>query len=253
MQTILEILKQDKPYIHLSELHQRGELFDIFPELALLDTDTKGHKNNFYHTMGVLKNVCDMNNDYKMKIVAVFHDIGKLKTRRIGKGKDWTFHNHEVVGAKMTSEIFEKMGVDDPKLVDYVYRMVYFHGRTKIHRDVSESAIRRITKEVGFDVLPDLIEFCKCDITTSYNHKRERIVSALDTIKDRMYEVRKKDEEDKWRSPLTGIIIGDILGIGKGRVIGDIKKEFDPKFKANEITLEEAIDYITKNKDKWIK
>jgi len=253
MHKILEILKGDKPYVHLTELHQNGELLAIFPDLAQLDTETKGHKNNFYHTMGVLKNVCDMNNDYKMKIVALFHDIGKLRTRRKSEGKDWTFHNHEIVGAEMTSEIFYKMGMDDAKLADYVYRMIYFHGRTKIHRDVSESAIRRITKEIGMDILPDIIDFCKCDITTSFDHKRKRVTTALDTIKARVYEVMQKDEEDKWRSPLTGDIIMEILGVGKGRVIGDIKKEFDPKFKANEITLEEAIDYIKANRDIWIK
>jgi putative nucleotidyltransferase with HDIG domain len=225
----------------------------IFPDLAQLDTETKGHKNNFYHTMGVLKNVCDMNNDYKMKIVALFHDIGKLKTRRKIEGKDWTFHNHEIVGAEMTSQIFYKMGMDDAKLADYVYRMIYFHGRTKIHRDVSESAIRRITKEVGMDILPDLIDFCKCDITTSFDHKRKRVVTALDTIKTRVYEVMAKDEDDKWRSPLTGNIIMEILGVGKGRVIGDIKKKYDPLFKSNEITLEKAIEEISKNKNNWLK
>ena len=82
MNKILEILKEDKPYNTIFELFKSGELKDLFPELYELHTDETGYKNNFIHTLGVLKNVCEFNNDYKMKIVALFHDIGKSKTKR---------------------------------------------------------------------------------------------------------------------------------------------------------------------------
>ena len=251
MNRILEILKQDKPYILIYDLFESGELKYIFPELYDLYTEEKGYKNNFIHTLGVLKNVCDFNNDFKLKLVALLHDIGKSVTKKY-TSKGWTFYNHEAIGARMSMDILTRWGVSD-NLKDYVYRMIYNHGRTKMHRDVTESAIRRLDNEVGQDIIFDLIDFCKCDITTKFDDKRQRITSALETIKQRIIEVREKDEEAKWRSPLTGFIVMELLGVGEGRIIGDIKKELDPKLKSGEITIEDAIDYILKNKNKWIK
>lgn len=252
MNIILNILKKDKPYVDIINLHKDGKLLSILPELDNLYSDEKGYKNNFMHTMQVLKNVCEFNNDYKMKIVALLHDIGKPLTKKL-TSNGWTFHDHERVGAKMSLKIMKRWGITDKDLIDYVFRMIYYHGRLKIHRDVTESAIRRLDSNIGKDIIFDLIDFGKLDITTKFDHKRNKIVSGLDTIKNRIIEVRSKDEENKWRSPLTGYMIMDLLKIKEGKIIGDIKKELDPLLKSNEITIEEAIEYIIKNKKKWLK
>ena len=250
MNKILDILKTDnKPYVAIYDMFLSGELKNLFPELYNLHTDEKGYKNNFTHTLGVLRNVCNMGYDYKMKLVALLHDIGKSITKRYTE-KGWTFHNHEVIGARMAMQVLEKWGIEDKELRDYVYRMILYHGRTKVHRDVTESAIRRLDTEVGQDIIFDLINFCKCDLTTKFDDKRERISSALDTIKERIEEVREKDEDAKWRSPLTGHIVMELLGVGEGRIVGEIKKELDPKLKSGEITLDDAIKYIKKI---WLK
>lgn len=246
---ILDIIKKDNVTIIILDLYKEKKLDNILPEITILDTCDKGYKNNFYHTLGVLDNVCKNTNDYKMKLVALFHDIGKSKTK-INKNGKWTFHNHESVGAKMTMEIFDRLDTNDVYLRDYVYRMIYHHGRVKIHRDVSESAIRRLDKEVGQDIIFDLIEFCKCDITTKFEDKRIRIVNNLNTIKRRIIEVRQKDEDSKWRSPLTGNIIMELLNIQPCKLIGDIKNILDPKLKNNEITLDDAITEVLKYKKK---
>ena len=151
----------------------------------------------------------------------------------------------------MAMNILTKWNVDED-LRNYVYRMIYFHGRTKMHRDVTESAIRRLDNEVGQDIIFDLIDFCKCDITTKFDDKKNRIVTALNTIKQRIIEVRQKDEESKWRSPLTGFMVMELLGVGEGRIVGKVKKELDPKLKNGEITIDDAINYILNNKNKWI-
>lgn len=245
MTNILDILRLQNPQVHLLELHKKGELFGLLPELSNLDTDESGYKNNLYHTLKVLEKVCSITDDYRMRVVAVLHDIGKPYTKRCDNNK-WTFHNHELIGAKMVNDIFDRLNVQDDDLKYYVYRMVYFHGRVKMHRDVTESAIRRLDKEVGQDIIFDLIEFCKCDITTKFDEKRNRIVSSLDTIKNRIIEVRKKDKEAEWRSPLTGDMIMEILNIKPCKLVGDIKKEFDEMFKNNQITLEESIQILTR-------
>jgi len=249
---ILKIIKKQSPQVHLLDLHKKGELVTFLPELSNLNVDEKGYKNNLYHTLKVLENVSNITNDYKMKLVALFHDIGKPLTKLKKENGKWTFHNHESIGAKMTMDIFDRLNINDEILRDYVYRMIYYHGRVKIHRDVSESAIRRLDKEVGQDIMFDLIEFCKCDITTKFDDKRNRIVSNLNTIKDRIIEVRQKDKESEWRSPLTGNMIMDLLNIGTCKLIGDIKKDLDPKLKSGDITLDEAINEVLKYKKRDI-
>lgn len=245
---IFNILKKDKPYDILFHLFKTGELEELLPELYNLHTTTEdGHKDNFYHTLGVLKNVCDFTDDFNMKVVAIFHDIGKPATKRKVANKGWTFHNHELISADMTMDIFNRWGISNPKFIDYIYRMIKYHGRVKMHRDVTESAIRRLDNSVGQDVIFDLIDFCKCDITTKYPHKRKRIVDSLNTIKNRIVEIREKDEDAKWRSPITGYVIMNLLGTVEGPVIGQIKKVVDPKLKTGEWSEKDAIDYILNN------
>lgn len=245
MKTTLNILQSYNLGDIINKLQKNGDLEKLLPELSNLDTTTDGHKNNFYHTLGVLNNVVKLdNNNLKMKIVALLHDIGKIVVRSKNSDGNWTFHDHENVGAKMVKDILKRFNITNKKTVDYVYRMVKYHGRVKMHRDVTESAIRRLDNEVGQDIVLELIEFCKCDITTKYDHKRQRIVSGLDEIKNRILEVRKKDEESKWRSPITGTIIMEILQVGTGRMVGEIKKVTDEKIKSGEWTEQDALDYI---------
>jgi poly(A) polymerase len=248
MNKIINILLNDKPYDVLYHLFKTGELETLLPELYELHSTTEdGHKNNFYHTLGVLKNVCDINGKLSMRLVAILHDIGKPSTKRKDGNKGWTFHNHEQVGADMALNILKRLGINDDKLNDYVYRMIQHHGRVKMHRDVTESAIRRLDNNVGNDIIMDLIDFCKCDITTKFDDKRKRIVDSLDAIKNRIIEIREKDEESKWRSPITGYVIMDLIDNVTGPIIGQIKKIVDPKIKSGEWTEKDAIDYIIKN------
>jgi len=241
---ILDILKTEKPYLELIELQEQGLMEELCPEIFALDEDEKGHKNNFYHTMGVLKNVCESeNNTFEMKVVALFHDIGKPATKKWIDG-DWTFHGHEELSAKMWMKIIKRWNITDKKFIDYTHRMIKFHGRTKMPRTITDSAVRRFTKEIGIDIINDLMDFCKCDITTKFDDKRERFQSALDVIREKCFEVAKQDKEAEWRSPLTGEIIMEILNIKPSRLIGDIKKKYDPLFKDGKITLEKAIDEI---------
>jgi len=245
MNTALNILQSRDLSILLNDLHKSGELNKILPELDNLYTTTDGHKNNFYHTLGVLNNACKYDNrNLKMKIVAMLHDIGKLDVRSKDANGNWTFQNHEAVGATKVTKILKRFNITNKKTIDYVFRMVKYHGRIRMHRDVTESAIRRLDLEVGQDIILDLIEFCKCDITTKFENKRERIVSGLDTIKDRILEVRIKDKEAAWRSPITGHVIMEILGASTGRLVGDIKKVTDDKIKLGEWTEQEALSYI---------
>ncbi len=243
---ILDILKGESPYLELIKLQDDGLMESLCPEVFTLDENVKGHKNNFYHTMGVLKNVCDSkNNTFEMKVVALFHDIGKPETKKWIDG-DWTFHAHEELSARMWMKIIKRWDIKDKKFIDYTYRMIKFHGRTKMPRTITDSAVRRFTKEIGIDIINDLMDFCKCDITTKFPDKKERFQNSLDIIREKCFKVARNDEKAKWRSPLTGEIIMKTLNIKPGKLIGDIKKKYDPLFKENKITIESAIEDIIK-------
>lgn len=241
----LNALRSDKLSDFINKLYG-NDLNKILPELNDLYTTNSGHKNNFYHTLGVLDNVVKYNNnDLKMKIVALLHDIGKIVVRKKNKNGNWTFHNHEDVGAKMVFDILKRFNITNKKTIDYIYRMVKYHGRVKMHRDISESAIRRLDIEIGQDIVLELIEFSKCDLTTKNDINRKRVISGLDEIKNKILEIRKKDEESKWRSPITGIIIMDILCLTSGnKTVGKIKRVTDEKIKNGEWSENDAIIYI---------
>lgn len=247
MKEILEILKNStKPYDDLLALYENGELEEICAPLFDLSFTEDGHKNNFFHTLKVLKNVCDKGFSYEMKIVAVFHDIGKTPTKRKIGENDWSFHNHETVGAKMFVKLCETYNITDID-IDYIYKMILYHGRVKMHRDVSDSAIRRLNNDVGQDLIFDVIDFSKCDLTTRNKDKSERITSGYDAIRQRILEVRKMDEYDAWRSPLTGHVIMDIFDNKiDGRQIGEIKRSYDNILRNEEMTLEDVIKEIKK-------
>lgn len=235
---IIEILLTENPSKSILDLHHSGELIKILPELSALDINVNGHKNNFYHTLKVLDNVIEANANFNMRILALLHDIGKVHTRKL-INNEYTFHNHEEIGATLVPAILQRLDINDN--VNYFVRMVKFHGRLKLIDDVTDSAIRRLDKEIGDDIIFDLIEFCKYDNSTSKPEKLKRICNGLDDIKNRIIEVRTKDKEASWRSPLTGDIIMEILNIPQGRLVGEIKKEYDEKFKNNVISLDDAI------------
>jgi putative nucleotidyltransferase with HDIG domain len=247
MKKLLEILRTSKePWIEIQGLFDNGELKIICPILYDLSNTEDGHKNNFLHTLKVLKNTCDNNFSFEMKVTALFHDIGKPITKR-KIGNDWAFHNHEIVGANMFLKMCKTENIDDIN-IDYIYRMILHHGRIKMHRDVTESAIRRLNKEVGPDIIFDVINFSECDITTRNQANRERIVSGLNVIKNRIVEVCEKDEYDSWRSPLTGHVIMELFDNKiEGRKIGEIKRAYDDILRNEKMTLNEVINDI-KNK-----
>lgn len=248
LKILFSILKNsERPYIDILKLYENDELEIICPVLFELSHTEEGHKNNFLHTLQVLKNVCDNNYSYEMKIVALFHDIGKPKTKRKIGNNDWSFHNHEAVGANMFVKLCKENSITDID-IDYLYRMILNHGRVKMHRDVTESAIRRLSTDVGSDIIFDIINFSKCDLTTKNKIKYEKIASDLDTIRDRIIEVSKKDEYNAWRSPLTGFVIMDLFNNKiDGRKIGEIKRKYDLILRNNEMTIDEVIDDIKKN------
>lgn len=251
------ILNSNDPSKELENLDNIGVLDHLLPELTKLKgvdvIDKQGHKDNFLHTLQVVRQTSEVSKNPWLRLVAILHDAGKAQTKRFDKSKGWTFQNHELVSSRMVNDIFKRFDLDKSK-IDYVSKLVEYHGIAKelTKKGVTDSAIRRFSTELGGWV-DDMLLFCKCDMTTKSEANRQRFKSELDALKSRILEVNKGDEASKWRAPIDGNFIMKELNIEPGRKLGKIKSEIERAIKSNEIedNFMSAYDYLLKIKDKY--
>ena len=240
---LLNILNSNDPSGDLSKLDSTGFLSLILPELTNLKNGISkvSHKDNFIHTLQVIKQTRMVSNDPWLIFVSIFHDIGKDKTKRYHAKNGWSFHNHEDESSKMIVDIFNRFDLDKTKL-EWCQKVIKYHGIPKeiAKKEISGSAIRRFDKEC-FDVIDELLLFSKCDITTKYDDKRKSYVDKVDYLKNRLYELRELDKVREYQIPVDGLTIMKDFGVKPGKVLGDIKT----KCKEAVISKEIEPDYVS--------
>lgn len=223
-----KILLASKPSIGFDLLSKSGLLSIIFPQMMALhgaeNIDGKGHKDNFYHTLQVIDNIAQTTNDLWLRWAAVLHDIGKPATKRFEPGQGFTFHGHEVVGAKMIPKIFAQLKLPMNEKMKFVKKMVELHLRpiSLTKENISDSAIRRLLFDAGDDI-DALMLLCNADITSKNKQKVKRYMQNFELVKERMKAVEEKDHIRNWQPPLSGEDIMRIFGISPGRQVGIIK------------------------------
>ena len=257
VEEVNKMLLAEHPSMAFRLMDQTHLLEQFLPQLVQLKgvetVEGKGHKENFSHTLQVVDNVAEMEaeairagllHDYEpemdgdgrveslrtgpnvwLRWAALLHDIGKPASKRYTPGQGWTFHGHEVIGARMVPKIFKDLKMTQGDKMKYVQKLVGLHLRpiALVDEGVTDSAVRRLLFDAGDDI-DDLMLLCHADITSKNPAKVVRLHRNFELVKRKLIEVEAKDAIRNFKNPITGDYVMDVFGIGPCNTIGQIKE-----------------------------
>ena len=257
VEEVNKMLLTAQPSMAFRLMDDTGLLEQFLPQLVQLKgaetIDGKGHKENFSHTLQVVDNVAAGEveaiaegrlHDYEPELdgdgwvetvrtkpnvwlrwAALLHDIGKPASKRYTPGQGWTFHGHEVIGARMVPKIFQGLKMPLNEKMKYVQKLVGLHLRpiALVDDEVTDSAVRRLLFDAGNDI-DDLMLLCHADITSKNPAKVARLRRNFELVKEKLVEVEAKDAIRNWKNPITGDYVMEVFGIEPCNLIGQIKE-----------------------------
>ncbi len=250
-----KIIMASHPSIGFEYLQRSGLLQIILPELAALDIVEKrngrGHKNNFYHTLEVLENVVKRQseetkaeseetradkeetradkeepmNPLWLRWGALLHDIGKTRSKRWEPLAGWTFHNHNIIGAKMVPGIFRRLKLPMGAEMKYVQKLVDLHMRPQVIADneVTDSAVRRLLNDAGDDI-DDLMMLCEADITSKNEVRKKMFLENFRMVREKLDDLQVKDYKRLLQPVIDGNEIMEMFHLQPSREVGVLKQ-----------------------------
>jgi len=220
-----KLIVTESPGLGLRFVVEYGLVDRFLPELPALSLEQDPihrHKDVLTHTFAVVDNVRrDMPGEFRItRLAALFHDIGKPRTRKVLPGKGMTFYHHEVVGARMTKERLRALRYPNDD-IERISQLVFLSGRFHTYQmGWTDSAVRRYVRDAG-NVLTELNVLVRCDCTTRSERKVDALNKRMDQLEARIEELAAAEELASLRPEMDGAAVMEHLGIAPSRAVGD--------------------------------
>jgi poly(A) polymerase len=199
------------------------------PAMRLEQDPIHRHKDVLTHTLAVVENVRPPEQwaperppfDFRRtRLAALFHDVGKPRTRGYQKGKGVTFHHHDAVGARMTHKRLQALRYSTED-TNAITELVALHLRFHTYQmGWTDSAVRRYVRDAG-SLLHELNVLTRCDCTTRNERKAVTLARRMDELESRIAELAAEEELAALRPELDGKQVMTLLGVPPGREVGE--------------------------------
>ena len=215
---LCDLVGGDDPASRLWSAIDCGRMAEIVPELPDLQMEQDPihrHKDVLAHTIAVVSKTPD---DLVVRLAALFHDIGKPRTRSYEHG-EVTFRHHEAVGARMTRKRMTALRFDE-RTVEDVSELVRLSGRFKGYASGwSDAAVRRYARDAG-PLLGRLNHLVRSDCTTRNLQKEADLHRQIDDLERRIAELAEAERKAAERPQIDGAAVMARLGVAPGPDVG---------------------------------
>lgn len=218
------LIVTERPSFGLWFLVDNGLSKHFLPELGAMQLEQDPihrHKDVLTHTLAVVENVKrDDPCDFRItRLAALFHDVGKPKTRAIRPGKGVTFYHHEAVGARMTRDRMRKLrysAQDTETVAELVALSARFHT---YQMGWTDAAVRRYVRDAG-EHLAELNVLTKSDCTTRNEKKVAALAKRMEELEQRIADLAAREELAAMRPEMQGDQVMEFLNVKPGRHVG---------------------------------
>ena len=220
---LMKILESEKPSIGFEYLRRSGLLKIFLPELA----DGYEMYQNRYHIFDIYYHSiysCDAapRDNPELRLAALLHDIGKLPTKQPGADGDFTFYNHEVVGAKIAKRIMKRLKFSNER-IDSVINLVLNH-MFHYTDEWTDGAVRRFIRKVGMENIDSLFMLRMAD--RKGNGARKGLPAPIERLKRRIEQVIEEENAFSVRDlDINGTVLMDEFNLKPGPIIGALLNE----------------------------